>query len=133
MEQDPWTGPFGAPQYDHLLALLLTDVRDGKLRLGRLVEMVCATPAKILGRFPEKGALLPGSSADVVLVDPDREVVPDDGRMESKSAWTPYVGWKLKGAPVMTMLRGEVIARDGEVVGEPGYGRYVAGVAQGAG
>jgi dihydroorotase-like cyclic amidohydrolase len=51
--------------------------------------------------------------------------------MESKPGWTPYVGWKLKGAPVMTMLRGEVIARDGEVVGEPGYGRYVAGVPQG--
>ena len=50
--------------------------------------------------------------------------------MESKSAWTPYVGWELTGAAVMTMLRGTVIARDGQVLGEPGFGQYVAGRAQ---
>jgi hypothetical protein len=50
--------------------------------------------------------------------------------MESKSGWTPYVGWELTGAPVMTMLRGTVIAENGKPVGEPGFGRYVEGRAQ---
>jgi dihydroorotase len=128
MEADPWTGPFGAPHYDHILALLLTDVWEGRMRMERLVDMVCATPARIIGRYPEKGALLPGSSADVVLVDPDAEVRPEDGKMYSKSSWTPYIGWVLRGRPVLTMLRGEVIARDGEVIAAPGGARYVPGL-----
>ena len=104
------------------------DVHEGRIRLERLVDMVCATPARIIGHYPVKGALLPGSSADLVLVDPEAEVRPEDGAMYSKSAWTPYDGWVLRGGPVLTMLRGEVIARDGEVVAEPGSARYVPGV-----
>jgi hypothetical protein len=50
--------------------------------------------------------------------------------MESKSAWTPYAGGQLRGAPNLTMLRGTVIARDGEVLNEPGSGRHISGVAQ---
>lgn len=130
MEKDPWTGPFGAPHYDHLLSLMLTDVRQGKLRLGRLIQVLTENPARILGLYPERGAVLPGSQADLVLVDPDREVGPDNEEMQSKAGWTPYEGWELVGAPVLTMLRGTVIAQDGEVVGEPGFGRYIAGRPQ---
>jgi dihydroorotase-like cyclic amidohydrolase len=133
MEADPWTGPFGAPHYDHILPLLLNDVHEGRIRLGRLVDMVCAMPAKIIGHYPHKGALAPGSSADLVLVDPEAEVRPEDGKMYSKSGWTPYIGWVLRGRPVLTMLRGQVIARYGEVVVEPGSARYVPGVPRPAG
>lgn len=127
MEKDPWTGPFGSPQYDHLLSLLLTDVHSNKLRLSRLVELLAESPARILGLYPEKGALLPGSYADLVFVDLEREVVPNNDRMQSKVGWTPYEGWRLIGYPVLTMLRGAIIAREGEVVGKPGNGRYIAG------
>lgn len=130
MEKDPLTGPFGAPHYDHLLSLMLTDVRKGNLRLERLVGALTENPAKLLGLYPHKGALLPGSSADVVLVDPDLEVVPDDNRMYSKSAWTPYHGWNLTGGPVLTMLRGKVIAKDGEILADPGNGRYIGNSPQ---
>jgi dihydroorotase len=129
-EADPFTGPWGGPHLEHYLSLLLSDVRAGRLRMERLVSLLCASPARILGLYPEKGALLPGSSADLVIVDPEREVVPTDEGRESKSAWTPYAGWKLTGAPVLTMLRGTVIAEEGRVTGEPGFGRYVAGVPQ---
>lgn len=130
MEKDPWTGPFGAPHYDHYLSLMLTDVRDGKLRLPRLVELMSAAPARILGMYPERGALLPGSIADLVVVDPDAEVVPQDGKMYSKSGWTPYRDWRFFGKPILTMLRGQVIAEDGEIMVDPGFGTYVAGVDQ---
>jgi dihydroorotase len=131
MEKDPLIGPFGAPHYEHLLPLMLTDVRNGNMRLERLVQMLTETPARIIGLYPEKGAVLPGSFADIVLVDPDKKVHPTDEGMESKSAWTPYDGWELTGAPVITMLRGSVIAKDGRVLGEPGNGRYIAGRPQG--
>jgi dihydroorotase (multifunctional complex type) len=127
MENDPWTGPFGSPHYDHMLALTLTDARKGKLKLQRVVELMAVNPARLLGRYPEKGALLPGSSADMVFVDLDRESIPEDDQMQSKAKWTPYVGWQLVGYPVMTYLRGEKIAQEGQVLGEPGYGRYIEG------
>jgi len=130
MEADPWTGPFGAPHYDHELSLMLTDVHTGKLSLGRLVQLFSEGSAKILGIYPKKGALLVGSDADVVVVDEKREVVPSDEKMYSKVKWTPYRGRRFVGAPVLTMLRGTVIAKDGVVTGRPGYGRYVAGVPQ---
>ena len=76
MDVDPLIGPFGSPQFDHLLSLMLTDVRKGNIRLERLVQMLTETPARILGLYPEKGALVPGSQADVVLVDPTRRWFP---------------------------------------------------------
>jgi dihydroorotase len=128
-EADPWTGPWGGPHLEHVLSLMLTDVRAGKLRLGRLIELVCENPARILGRYPEKGALLPGSSADLVIVDPERPFRPTDEGMESKVGWTPYAGWDLVGVPTLTMLRGEIVSEDGRVTGEAGFGRYVPGRA----
>lgn len=130
MEADPWTGPWGGPHLEHLLSLLLTDVAAGSIRLERLVALLCESPARILGLYPRKGAILPGSDADLVIVDPDRPVVPQDEGMESKSAWTPYAGWELRGAPTLTMLRGTVIAREGRVLNEAGSGRHVPGIAQ---
>jgi dihydroorotase len=130
MEEDPLIGPFGAPHYDNLLSLMLTDVHNGNLRLERLVGALTENPARLLGLYPHKGALLPGSSADVVIVDPTKEVVPSDETVLSKSGWTPYRGWKLIGAPVLTMRRGEVIARDGVVDAAPGSGRFIGNSPQ---
>jgi dihydroorotase-like cyclic amidohydrolase len=87
-------------------------------------------PARIIGVYPRKGALLPGSDADVVIVDPEANVVPRDEGMESKSAWTPYAGWDLIGGPVRTLLRGQTVALDGRVTGQPGLGSYISGTAQ---
>ncbi len=129
MEQDPWTGPFGSPHYDHMLALTLTDAHQGKLSVQRVVELMAVNPAQLLGRYPEKGALLPGSYADLVLVDLERTVVPRDDEMQSKVKWTPYAGWDLVGYPVMTYLRGQKIAQEGQVLAEPGYGQYLEGRA----
>ncbi|MDE0232856.1 MAG: amidohydrolase family protein [bacterium] len=130
MEEDPLIGPFGSPHYEDLLSLMLTDVAAGNLRLGRLVHALTEAPARILGIYPRKGALLPGSDADLVLVDPDAVHRPQDGQMECKSNWTPYHGRDLVGKTVLTMLRGTVIFENGQVTAEPGYGRYISGVPQ---
>lgn len=130
MEKDPLIGPFGAPHYDHLLSLMLTDVTKGRIRVERLFEALTEFPARILGVYPEKGAILPGSLADLVVIDPDLKVRPSDDAMFSKSAWTPYDGWEFTGGPILTMLRGEVVAQDGKIQVEPGFGRFVRGRAQ---
>ncbi len=128
--QDAWSAAMGSPQYDNLLAVVLTDVHDGKLSLETAVRLLSENPARIIGHFPRKGAILPGSDADVVIVDLEQEWVARDEDCYTKVRWTPYHGRRLKGKPVLTMLRGRVIMRDGKVVGQPGSGRYLAGVAQ---
>ena len=130
MEDDAWHSAMGSPQYDWQYTITLTDVNNGKITLRRAVELLSEAPARMLGIFPKKGALVPGSDADLVLVDIDREMTLTDDGLYTKVGWTPYLGWKVKGYVAMTMLRGTVVARDREIVGQPGYGQYIAGVPQ---
>ena len=130
MEDDAWHSAMGSPQYDWQYTITLTDVNNGKISLRRAVELLSEAPARMLGMFPKKGALVPGSDADLVLVDIDREMTLSDEGLYTKVGWTPYLGWKVKGYVALTMLRGTVVARDREIVGTPGYGQYVAGVPQ---
>lgn len=127
---DPWHGPWGSPHYEFLLSLILTDVHDGKLPLETAIRLLSESSARLIGIYPQKGAIRVGSDADLVLVDLEREVIPTDEATYTKSKWTPYRGRKLRGAPVLTMLRGTVIAKDGKVSGARGFGRYVPGVPQ---
>jgi dihydroorotase (multifunctional complex type) len=130
MESDAWHAAMGSPQYDWQYSIVLTDVHDGKISLRRAVELLSEAPARMLGILPRKGALLPGSDADIVLVDFDRELTLTDEGLYTKVGWTPYLGWKVKGYVALTMVRGTVVARDRQVIGKPGYGRYIAGVPQ---
>jgi dihydroorotase len=130
LETDAWNAAMGSPQYDWQYSITLTDVAAGKLTLARAVELLAEEPAKFIGVHPRKGVLLPGSDADLVLVDLDREVTLTDDGLYTKVGWTPYRDWTVKGVVELTMVRGTVIARNREVVGEPGHGRYIAGTAQ---
>jgi dihydroorotase-like cyclic amidohydrolase len=127
---DPWTGPFGSPQYEYMLSVTLTDVSEGKFSLATAIRLLCENPARLAGIYPRKGAIQIGSDADLVVVDLDAETVASDDRTYTKCGWTPYAGRTLKGVPVLTMLRGTVIAKDGLVTGARGYGRYIEGVPQ---
>lgn len=130
MHEDPWTGPFGSPQYEYMFSVVLNDVNAGKLPLSVALRLLSENPARILGLYPRKGAIQVGSDADIVIVDLEREVRPTDEDTYNKSRWTPYRGRSLRGGPILTMLRGTVIAENGKVVGRPGYGKYLSGVAQ---
>lgn len=124
---DSTKAELGNPQYDDLLSVLLNDVNLGKIEIADIVRLCSENPARLIGRFPQKGAIVPGADADLVLVDLTRDVELSDERTHTKVHWTPYDGWKVKGAPVMTLLRGTVVVREREIVGEPGGGRYLEG------
>ena len=129
-DEDAWNAAMGSPQYDWQYSITLTDVADGKLSLSRAIELLAEEPARMLGIWPQKGAILPGSDADLVLVDLSAQRTLTDEGLQTKSGWTPYQDWKVTGVVNLTMLRGTVIARNREVIGEPGFGRYISGVAQ---
>ncbi|MBL8056531.1 MAG: amidohydrolase family protein, partial [Anaerolineales bacterium] len=119
--------PNGLPGIEARLALLYTyGVRAGRLSLGRWVDVCCAAPARTFGLYPRKGALTPGADADLVLFDPERAVTLDRAVLHENTDYTPYAGLALRGYPVATVARGEVIVRDGQYVGAAGRGRFLA-------
>ena len=67
-----------------------------------------------------------GSDGDLVIVDMKKEGAIDAGKLHSKHKHTPFDGLKVKGIPILTIVRGEVIMKNGEVIGKPGYGKFVA-------
>jgi len=130
---DMYACPGGLPFIQEALPLLLTEVNRGRLSLERLVDLYATNPAKLTGLFPKKGAITPGADGDLVVLDLDkRAVVSAADRYYSKCGWTANEGRVVQGVPVMTILRGQVIMKDGEVMGEPGYGQFQYRVAQDA-
>lgn len=125
-----YSSPLGSPYYELMLSLLLGDVNTNVLSLESLVRLCCENPARLIGAYPQKGALLPGSDADVVIVDLNKKWTVTEEGLYTKQKWSPLLGREMKGAPILTMLRGTVIARDGEVLGQPGFGRYIGGRPQ---
>lgn len=82
-------------------------VAEGHLTLGDAIAKLSTNPARIFG-LPG-GTLSPGSDADLTLIDPGEEVTVDPARFFSKGKNTPFAGWRLRGALVMTIVRGQVV------------------------
>jgi dihydroorotase len=122
---DMFAAPGGSPIIQHYLSLFLTDVNEGGISLERVVEICSSAPAKLLDLYPRKGAIQVGSDADLVIVDLEREQVIRAAESYYKCGWTNLEGRTVKGVPVMTVLRGRIIAEDGVVSAEPGYGELV--------
>lgn len=122
---DMYAAPGGSPMVQHYLGLLLTAVNEGRVSLERIIELVATNPARLVNQYPRKGAIAPGSDADLVVIDPDRRWTATAADSYYKCGWTPLEGRTLIGMPTVTISRGEVIAREGEVLGTPGRGRFV--------
>jgi dihydroorotase (multifunctional complex type) len=104
--------------------LLLTEVNKGRLTLNHYVKIACENPAKVWQIYPQKGALRVGSDGDLTIVDMDKEWAIDGRKLHSKNKPTPWHGWKIKGAPIYTIVRGHIQMRNGEPVGKP-IGRWI--------
>jgi dihydroorotase len=127
---DIWRAPGGLPGLQTFLPLMLDQVAKGRWEWSDLVRGCAEAPARVFGLYPRKGAIELGSDADLVLVDPRRAAVIDNASQLSKARVTPFAGRVLTGSLMITMLRGQVIMRDGTVEGPP-RGRLVTPVAVG--
>lgn len=122
---DFWTAKMGMAGAETWLPIMLSEgVNKGRITLERLVEVCCTNPAKQYGLFPEKGIIAVGSDADLVLIDLNKEATVSEKPVFSLTEYNPYAGFKFKGWPTLTMLRGAVIATNGTVIGKEGYGKY---------
>lgn len=128
LKGDFWDATVGMPGAETFLPVMLSEgVNKGKISLEKLVEVCCFNPARKFGLTPRKGAISIGSDADLVLIDLEKEAVGPDAPIYSKSDFSTFAGWKIKGWPILTMLRGSVVAKDGKITGETGYGKYIPG------
>ena len=116
--------PNGMPGVEHRMDLLHQGVAAGELSLARWVEVACTTPARMFGLYPRKGAIAPGSDADVVLIDPAirRRLAREDFHV---SDYSPWEGWEVMGWPVTTILRGRPIVEDSRLKGTLNDGQLV--------
>ena len=101
-----------------LVPLMLDHVNAGRLSLGRLVDLMSAGPARVYG-VVGKGRLAAGYDGDVTLVDMKHSRRITDDWIVSPCGWTPFDGTAVTGWPVATVVRGQVVMQDDEVLGEP--------------
>lgn len=115
----------GIPGVETLLPIAYTEgVTKGRLSINKLVEVLCHSPARIFG-LPQKGAIEVGKDADMVLLDPNREVTLSGTELNMGSRYTPFEGMKVKGYPDLTILRGQIVSESGQFTGEAGFGKFV--------
>lgn len=106
--------------------LLLSTLQLGReLGLDRIADLVSAGPAYRLGLYPRKGAIVPGADADLALVDPAGRTEVRPEAMHSRQKHGVLEGMTFDFAVRQVYSRGELVARDGEVVGRPGRGAFV--------
>jgi dihydroorotase len=113
---DIWCADCGFTGVETQMPLMLTQVRAGRMTLNDYVRMTSTAPARAFGLYPRKGALLPGSDADLVIIDLDREEVVDSGVLQSKGPSTPFDRTKVTGVPVHTLVRGRFVMKDRQLV-----------------
>ena len=110
--------PSGLPGVQTTVPLLLNAVNEGRLTLERLVDLLAHGPQRIFG-IARKGRMTVGYDADFTIVDLKREHVITDDEQASRVGWTPFAGWKVKGWPVRTIVRGRSVMIDGQLQGAP--------------
>ena len=118
--------PNGAPGVeDRLMMIHHFGVNEGRIGLNRMVELLSTNAAKLFGLYPRKGTIVPGSDADIVIFDPEKEHTISAKTHHSKADYNLYEGTTVTGAPEIVMLRGNVLVEDGELVASPGIGQFV--------
>ena len=106
------------------MALLYTEFANRDLSVRAFVNATSANTAKIMGMYPQKGAIAVGSDADLVgLRTGINKTITKE--LLHESDYTPWEGWEVTAWPEITLLRGSVVARDGDFVGDPNGGQLV--------
>ena len=118
--------PNGGPGIESRMALIHHfGVNGGNISMERFVELTSTNPAKIFGMYPDKGTIAVNSDADIVVFDPNKKVTISIDNLHEEVDYTPYEGFKVKGYPIATFSRGELIAENGKYIGKDGRGLFI--------
>ncbi|HEX6269689.1 MAG TPA: dihydropyrimidinase [Anaerolineales bacterium] len=118
--------PNGLPGVGDRLPVMWTcGVRAEKITANQFVAYNSTNPAKIFGLYPRKGALLPGSDADIVIWDPEKKVTYGVAQAHHRTDYNLYEGWELQGYPEKVFLRGKLIIDGERWLGKAGGGQFL--------
>jgi len=119
-----WEVKAGIPGLEVTLPLMLTMVRRGRLSLDQVVAHLAENPSKIYG-LADRGYLRAGQMGDLTIVDYDDRFKIDASKFKSKAKFSPYDGWEVNGRPVKTIVGGQLVYDEGEIVARGGVGRIL--------
>ncbi len=119
-----WEVKVGVPGLETTLPLMITMIKKNRLTLARVVELLAEKPAEIFG-LGDHGRLEQGKNADLTVVDFNRQFKIDASKFKSKAKYSPYDGWDVQGLVVKTILNGQVVFDEGEIVAKAGRGSVV--------
>jgi allantoinase len=125
---DIFAAPLGCQVMQETVPLVLDEAfhRRG-MKLDAFVRFSSTNSAKTVGLYPRKGSLLPGSDADVAIYDLDTEWEVDAKAQQfSKNPWSPFDGRRVRAKVVRTLVRGETVYADGEILAQPGSGLFLS-------
>ena len=118
--------PFGMPGMETLLPLMYSEgVAKKRISVEQLVDRLCTRPAKRFGLYPKKGAIRIGADADLVILDPETEWEISRANVHTAAGYSPFEGWRIRGRPVRSFLRGMPLLKDGKLLQQPGFGEYL--------
>jgi len=100
-------------------------VASGRITPNRFVELTSTNPAKIFGMYPQKGNINPGADADLIILDPKRNLTYGTAHSAQRTDYNLYEGWKLDGAIEKVFLRGKLIVTEGQWYGQAGMGQFI--------
>lgn len=123
--EDPEKMALGYGCIEYYFPLLFNEVTRGRISVEQLVNLCSTNIAKIFDIYPRKGALQVGSDADITIVDPKKTMTITSENLHTKAGWTAYEGYEVTGVPVFTIVRGNIVMEDGDVIGKPGYGEFI--------
>ncbi|MGM0600480.1 MAG: dihydropyrimidinase [Candidatus Rifleibacteriota bacterium] len=118
--------PMGLPGIETLPAFVLNGAAEGKICVEKAVKSISENPAKLFGLYPEKGSLLPGTDADIMVFSPQKKWQVKHSSLNMNLDYSPYEGLEITGKNIMTLFRGNVIY--GENLGwkgQKGQGKFL--------
>lgn len=118
--------PNGGPGVEERVRVLFTEgVMKERISLQRFVEVSSLNPAKIMGIYPEKGNLMPGADADLILIDPEKSGTIREEDLHGNAGYSLYEGYDYKGEIELVIQRGNILVKDGRFVGKEGDGKFL--------
>ncbi len=125
--EDIWATPPGAPGVEELLLGVMHEALGGRISINRAVALVATNGAKRFGVYPERGHIGVGAAADLVIYDPARQTTIGRDMLfsQARDCDKLYEGMTFRGAVERTLVNGETVFLEGEIVGAAGGGQFV--------
>jgi dihydropyrimidinase len=110
---------------ERVMAMFSAGVMQGRITPSQFVKLLSTNPARIYGAYPQKGAILPGTDADIILIEPQAQGEISIRNMHGVVDYTIFEGMRLQGCLRIVLSRGEIVYRDGVFTGQEGTGRFL--------